>query len=151
MKKLFRYFSLPVMAGVIIGLLINQQTSTTLASHQKTQPVFIEAAQTSEDKPLRQGVYSYSDAVKQAAPAVVNIYTSKIIEQNNNKNNLKKIDLIMNLYQKIYKEFKEALFNNKKYTFLKASRRSGKTHNAILWLIIQILSKTFHYFCVNSE
>jgi len=82
MKKLFRYFSLPVMIGVIIGLLINQQSTAIFTSNQKTQPVFIEAAHKPESTSQQQAPYSYSGAVKQAAPAVVNIYTSKIIEQN---------------------------------------------------------------------
>lgn len=81
MKKLFRYLSLPVLAGVVIGLTINQQTSpgnTKNAANPK--PVFVEAAQAA-NTPKLSGPFSYSDAVKQASPAVVNIYTSKIIEQ----------------------------------------------------------------------
>ncbi len=83
MKKLIRYLSWPVMIGAIVGLYINQQTllnnQNSEASTNNT-PVFIEAAQ-ANTTPRLSGPYSYSDAVKQAAPAVVNIYTSKIIEQ----------------------------------------------------------------------
>ncbi len=80
MKKLFRYLSLPVLAGAVIGLTINQQTSVPDTPEGNPQPVFVEAAQAASS-PKLSGPFSYSDAVKQASPAVVNIYTSKIIEQ----------------------------------------------------------------------
>lgn len=80
MKKLFRYLSLPVLAGVAIGLTINQQTSAPEDLAGNPKPVFVEAAQAA-GSPKLSGPFSYSDAVKQASPAVVNIYTSKIIEQ----------------------------------------------------------------------
>ncbi|OOV88447.1 Do family serine endopeptidase [Oceanospirillum linum] len=80
MKKIFHYLSWPVLAGVVIGLTINQQHSNSEQSNTKPQPVFVEAAQ-ADSTPKLSGPYSYSSAVKQASPAVVNIYTSKIIEQ----------------------------------------------------------------------
>ncbi len=80
MKKIFHYLSWPVIAGVVIGLTINQQHSNSEQSNTKPQPVFVEAAQ-ADSSPKLSGPYSYSSAVKQASPAVVNIYTSKIIEQ----------------------------------------------------------------------
>lgn len=85
MQKLLRYLSWPVLLGAIIGLTINQQTQQPELNDQKPQhreqPVFVEAAQAATDSPSLSGPFSYSDAVKQAAPAVVNIYTSKIVEQ----------------------------------------------------------------------
>lgn len=84
MKKLFRYLSWPVLIGAVIGLAINQQPSATApADNEKPHPIFIEAAEAATQSPRLSGPYSYSGAVKQAAPAVVNIYTSKIIEQRN--------------------------------------------------------------------
>lgn len=80
MKKLLRYLSLPVLAGIVIGLAINQQSQTPSGDQAKKSPVFVEAAQAA-GSPTLSGPFSYSDAVKQASPAVVNIYTSKIIEQ----------------------------------------------------------------------
>ena len=80
MKKIFHYLSLPVLIGIVIGLVINQQAPDTDEGKGKLQPVFVEAAQAASS-PKLSGPYSYSDAVKQASPAVVNIYTSKIIEQ----------------------------------------------------------------------
>lgn len=84
MKQLVRYLSWPVMIGAIIGLYINQQSGAFLSQDkQHNTPVFIEAAQADNEAPKLSGPYSYSGAVKQAAPAVVNIYTSKIVEQRN--------------------------------------------------------------------
>ncbi len=84
MKQLIRYLSWPVMIGAIIGLYINQQSGVFLSQDkQHNTPVFIEAAQADNKAPKLSGPYSYSGAVKQAAPAVVNIYTSKIVEQRN--------------------------------------------------------------------
>jgi serine protease DegS len=72
------------MIGAIIGLYINQQSGAFLAQdEQHNTPVFIEAVQADNETPQLSGPYSYSGAVKQAAPAVVNIYTSKIVEQRN--------------------------------------------------------------------
>lgn len=82
MKKLLRYLSWPVLAGAIVGLYINQQSIISKHQTSNTGPVFIESAQAAST-PRLSGPYSYSDAVKQAAPAVVNIYTSKIIQQRN--------------------------------------------------------------------
>jgi len=80
MKKLLRYLSWPVLVGAIAGLYINQQTLLNANQPGSNTPVFIEAAQAAQS-PRLSGPYSYSDAVKQAAPAVVNIYTSKIVQQ----------------------------------------------------------------------
>lgn len=80
MKKLMRYLSFPVIAGVVLGLTINQQTSAPVQEKDQQQPVFVEAAQAASG-PKLSGPFSYSEAVKQASPAVVNIYTSKIVEQ----------------------------------------------------------------------
>ena len=81
MKKLLHYLSWPVIAGVVIGLTINQQQQPPASEPEKPSgPVFIEAAR-ADNTPELSGPFSYSGAVKQAAPAVVNIYTSKIVEQ----------------------------------------------------------------------
>jgi serine protease DegS len=70
MRKLLHFFGWPTLCGILAGLLI--------ATHWPT----------SDSKPLfghrSGGPYSYADAVSRAAPAVVNIYTSKTVRNPTN-------------------------------------------------------------------
>ena len=88
MSKLTNFLILPVIAGVIVAVImlqlfpqwktvpvqtveINQIQPRSALSHQPTSS-------------LSSGPVSYAEAVDNAAPAVVNIYTSTRVEQNQN-------------------------------------------------------------------
>lgn len=66
MNKLLRFLGWPTLCGILAGVLI----ATYLPHSESTAPV----ATTRSGAP-----YSYADAVSRAAPAVVNIYTSKTV------------------------------------------------------------------------
>ena len=81
MFKALRFLGWPLLAGVLIALLIIQRypewvglPSQDVNLQQAPQPTFIQ-----------QGPISYADAVSSAAPAVANLYTTKMV--NNNKPN----------------------------------------------------------------
>ncbi|ARN76399.1 trypsin-like peptidase domain-containing protein [Oceanicoccus sagamiensis] len=78
MKELLQFLRWPVVCGLLAAIIILDHFPNLLGlnnhpgsgqSQQITAP------------PGSQGPYSYSQAVKQAAPAVVNIYTSKRVTQ----------------------------------------------------------------------
>ncbi|OPX56133.1 serine protease DegS [Oceanospirillum multiglobuliferum] len=81
MQQILRYLSWPVTAGVLLGIYIHYQNTNTVETTLKPTTALFQTAQAATQTPKLSGPYSYSDAVKQAAPAVVNIYTSKIIEE----------------------------------------------------------------------
>ncbi len=77
MKEFFQFLRWPVVCGLLAAIIIldhfpnllGLDNSSNGQSQQITAPI------------SSQGPYSYSQAVKQAAPAVVNIYTSKTVKQ----------------------------------------------------------------------
>jgi serine protease DegS len=69
----FRWLTWPVLCGVLIGIIILENFPSWLNDE--------EALSLPNEPAARQGTYSYASAVKQAAPAVVNIYTSKTVKQ----------------------------------------------------------------------
>ena len=76
MTALFQFLRWPVICGLLAAIIILDHFPALLGrSSQPGQSLSI-------TPPLMsQGPYSYAEAVKQAAPAVVNIYTSKTVKQ----------------------------------------------------------------------
>lgn len=74
MKAFFQFLAWPITCGLLIALLFlqlrpqSEQAINTIAQQAPTHQTW-------------QGPVSYAPAVKKTAPAVVNIYTSKIIQQ----------------------------------------------------------------------
>lgn len=82
MLQLLRYLSWPVTAGVLLGIYIHYQGALAEGQSRPANTTLFQSAQAATTTHSKlTGPFSYSDAVKQAAPAVVNIYTSKIIEE----------------------------------------------------------------------
>jgi serine protease DegS len=82
MFKALRFLGWPLLAGVLIALLIIQRypqwvglPSQDVNLQQAPQPAFVQ-----------QGPISYADAVSNAAPAVANLYTTKMVNNNNKPN-----------------------------------------------------------------
>lgn len=77
MTTLLHFLRWPVACGVLIAIIILDHFPDLInnATEPATAPVL------PAPEPSPQGVYSYAEAVKLAAPAVVNIYTSKTIQQ----------------------------------------------------------------------
>ncbi|MDR9467359.1 Do family serine endopeptidase [Marinospirillum sp.] len=77
----------PLLTGLLLGLLLLQifPTLTGQTSSQPTQDNNKVQAEVLAGEPLQvprqQGPVSYAQAVRQAAPSVVNIYTTKVIQQ----------------------------------------------------------------------
>src|SRR5690606_5682572 len=78
MINALRYLSWPLLAGLLLALLIIQRYPHWVGLD--TEPAY-----TLQQAPLaagpRQGPYSYAGAVSSAAPAVANLYTTKIIDK----------------------------------------------------------------------
>ncbi|MBF6624761.1 MAG: trypsin-like peptidase domain-containing protein [Pseudomonas stutzeri] len=78
MINALRYLSWPLLAGLLLALLIIQRYPHWVGLD--TEPAY-----TLQQAPLaagpRQGPYSYAGAVSSAAPAVANLYTTKIIDR----------------------------------------------------------------------
>lgn len=78
MINALRYLSWPLLAGLLLALLIIQRYPHWVGLD--TEPAY-----TLQQAPLaagpRQGPYSYAGAVTSAAPAVANLYTTKIIDK----------------------------------------------------------------------
>jgi len=74
-----------LLQGIFIGLALGAFLILLFDSGSRNSPVkveFKEAAPTTTDRPSAiQGPVSYANAVNSAAPAVVNIYTTKIVTQ----------------------------------------------------------------------
>ncbi len=83
MQSLLRLFIWPSIAGIAIALVILNYFPEYLPSQNtdlgKVKTVHINTAPTTGVK--ESGPFSYADAVKKAAPAVANIYTTKIIKE----------------------------------------------------------------------
>lgn len=77
MKEFFQFLRWPVVCGLLAAIIILDHFPDLLGINNASngQSPQITAAGNS------QGPYSYAEAVKQAAPAVVNIYTSKTVKQ----------------------------------------------------------------------
>lgn len=78
MKPFFQFLAWPIVCGLLIALLL-LQLLPQLRPHEQDQPA--NNTEHHETRKPWQGPASYSLAVKRTAPAVVNIYTSKIIKQ----------------------------------------------------------------------
>ncbi|WP_268797823.1 Do family serine endopeptidase AlgW [Pseudomonas huanghezhanensis] len=79
MFKALRFLGWPLLAGVLIALLIIQRYPQWVGL--PTQDVNLQQAP--QTATVQQGPVSYADAVSSAAPAVANLYTTKMV--NNNK------------------------------------------------------------------
>ncbi|MGY4492489.1 Do family serine endopeptidase AlgW [Pseudomonas sp. TE3610] len=80
MFKALRYFGWPLLTGLLIALLIIQRFPQLVGL--PSQDVNLQqVAQTSSS--VVQGPVTYADAVVLAAPAVANLYTTKVVNKNN--------------------------------------------------------------------
>ena len=82
MKPFFQFLAWPIVCGLLIALLF-LQLQPQFRPHHKDPEQHRPASDTEHHETGNpwQGPVSYSLAVKRTAPAVVNIYTSKIIKQ----------------------------------------------------------------------
>ncbi len=69
----------PVLTGILIALLVIREFPDLVDRNQGVQFTVVESAPPSSQLPT-EGPASYADAVERAAPAVVNIYTTTIVE-----------------------------------------------------------------------
>ena len=74
MINALRYLGWPLLAGLLLALLIIQRYPHWVGLN--TEPAF-----TLQQAPQAPGPYSYASAVSLAAPAVANLYTTKVIEK----------------------------------------------------------------------
>ena len=74
MINALRYLGWPLLAGLLLALLIIQRYPHWVGL--KTEPAY-----TLQRAPQSSGPYSYASAVSRAAPAVANLYTTKVIER----------------------------------------------------------------------
>ncbi|WP_426416100.1 S1C family serine protease [Aestuariirhabdus sp. LZHN29] len=82
MNRLFSYISWPVVCGILLALLLVQQFPSLVGGHIVPKPAI--TLQSVDPQVVTNTIRSsYSDAVAAAAPAVVNIYTTKIADENN--------------------------------------------------------------------
>ncbi|MDF2397734.1 trypsin-like peptidase domain-containing protein [Pseudomonas protegens] len=77
MLKALRFFGWPLLAGVLIALLIIQRYPQWVG----LPSLDVNLQQAPQTTSTRQGPVSYADAVLIAAPAVVNLYTTKVINK----------------------------------------------------------------------
>ncbi len=80
MRKLLPYFVQGIAAGLILGLAVIVINTTDLFKSQPSQVVEIKES-TRPHPNAGTAVVSYAGAVDAAAPAVVNIYTTKVIKR----------------------------------------------------------------------
>ncbi|MCF7533197.1 Do family serine endopeptidase AlgW [Pseudomonas petrae] len=81
MFKALRFLGWPLLAGVLIALLIIQRYPQWVGLPSQD----VNLQQAPQQAFVQQGPVSYADAVSNAAPAVANLYTTKMV--NNNKPN----------------------------------------------------------------
>ncbi|MGI0115646.1 trypsin-like peptidase domain-containing protein [Zooshikella sp. RANM57] len=102
MKKLVHFLTWPTICGVLVAVILMQQFPSLVGKNntvEKNTPQVTQAVYNSTNSPIsptepvvvnqenvtvspsKTGPSSYSHAVKKAAPAVVNIYTTKIIRE----------------------------------------------------------------------
>ncbi|MEH6624873.1 MAG: trypsin-like peptidase domain-containing protein [Motiliproteus sp.] len=83
MRKLTKFFIWPVIASVLVAVVM--LVVFPQRSNNSAQNVQIKQIQPRETSPaLQPGPVSYADAVNQAAPAVVNIYTATKVSDDDN-------------------------------------------------------------------
>ena len=78
MFKALRFFGWPLLAGVLIAMLIIQRYP-----HWVGLPSLdVNLQQAPQTNYVQQGPVTYADAVTRAAPAVANLYTTKVVNKN---------------------------------------------------------------------
>ncbi|NVZ62864.1 trypsin-like peptidase domain-containing protein [Pseudomonas gingeri] len=78
MLKALRFFGWPLLAGVLIALLIIQRYPQWVGLPN----LDVNLQQAPQTATIQQGPVSYADAVDLAAPAVANLYTTKMVNKN---------------------------------------------------------------------
>jgi serine protease DegS len=77
MLKALRFLGWPLLAGVLLALLIIQRYPQWVGLPQQD----VQIRQAPSNKRNQQGPVSYADAVSLASPAVVNLYTTKLVNK----------------------------------------------------------------------
>lgn len=77
MFKALRYFGWPLLTGVLIAMLIIQRFPEWVGLPSQD----VNLQQAPQTTRIMQGPVSYADAVTLAAPAVVNLYTTKVVNK----------------------------------------------------------------------
>ena len=80
MLKALRFFGWPLLAGVLIAMLIIQRYPQWVG----LPSLDVNLQQAPQTTNIMQGPSSYADAVSAAAPAVVNLYTTKMVNKGAN-------------------------------------------------------------------
>ena len=78
MFKALRFFGWPLLAGVLIALLIIQRYPQWVG----LPSLDVNLQQAPKTSYVQQGPVTYADAVTRAAPAVANLYTTKVVNNN---------------------------------------------------------------------
>ncbi|GLX88691.1 MULTISPECIES: Do family serine endopeptidase AlgW [Pseudomonas] len=78
MLKALRFFGWPLLAGVLIALLIIQRYPQWVG----LPSLDVNLQQAPQTNYVQQGPVTYADAVVRAAPAVANLYTTKVVNRN---------------------------------------------------------------------
>ena len=78
MLKALRFFGWPLLAGVLIALLIIQRYPQWVG----LPSLDVNLQQAPQTTYMQQGPVTYADAVTRAAPAVANLYTTKVVNKN---------------------------------------------------------------------
>lgn len=79
MFKALRFFAWPLLAGVLIAMLIIQRYPQWVGLPSQD----VNLQQAPQTTAVQQGPVSYADAVIIAAPAVANLYTTKVVSKSN--------------------------------------------------------------------
>src|ERR1700712_3517346 len=77
MFKALRFFAWPLLAGVLIAMLIIQRYPQWVGLPSQD----VNLQQAPQSSTVQQGPVSYADAVIIAAPAVANLYTTKVVNK----------------------------------------------------------------------
>ncbi len=78
MLKALRFFGWPLLVGVLVALLIIQRYPQWVG----LPDLDVNLQQAPQTATIQQGPVSYADAVDLAAPAVANLYTTKMVNKN---------------------------------------------------------------------
>ena len=78
MFKALRFFGWPLLAGVLIAMLIIQRYPQWVG----LPSLDVNLQQAPQTSYMQQGPVTYADAVTRAAPAVANLYTTKVVNKN---------------------------------------------------------------------
>ena len=78
MLKALRFFGWPLLVGVLIALLIIQRYPQWVG----LPSLDVNLQQAPQTAYMQQGPVTYADAVTRAAPAVANLYTTKVVNKN---------------------------------------------------------------------